>query len=350
LLAVIFLLFGVNTGTSYWVAVGLNVIVHAFTCITLYRAAGEVFGPRVGYYSACALASFSFLFYPLVLLHVLGDYAGWGLFISPNILWYTHLSELAIVLLIWLTLHPPHWAAYGMAWGFVALLNPMVLALAPVFAGRLGVSRGWRYLGLAGLTLALCVTPWLIRNYKVFHYPVFIRDNLGVELRVGNQLGKDGRWNGNLHPNESYLELDRVVQMGELEYTRTCGREALDTIEAHPAEFFRNTIHRIGYWWIGNPMESKHLTKLKFAKYLPQVLFSFLAFWGMGRSLWNKNGNAWLFVAVLLFYPLVYYVTHTWQGFFYQYPTHPEMLALAASALVRGTTYSALYQMGSAKR
>jgi hypothetical protein len=41
-----------------------------------------------------------------------------------------------------------------------------------------------------------------------------------------------------------------------------------------------------------------------------------------------------LFVAVLLFYPLIYYVTHTFEGFTYQYPMHPEMLALAASAVV----------------
>ena len=133
LLAGIFRVFGVFTAASYWVAVAMNIIVHSFTCVVLYWVAGETFGRRRGLYAAMALASFPLLFYALVLLHVLGGYAGVGLFISPNIFWFTHLSELAIVLLIWLTLRQPHWAVYGMAWGTVALINPTVLILAPAF-------------------------------------------------------------------------------------------------------------------------------------------------------------------------------------------------------------------------
>ena len=85
LLAGIFRVFGVFTESSYWVAVSVNIVMHALTCLLLYRVAGEVFGPRVGWYSACALGSFPLLSYPLVVLHVLGStYNGWGLFISPN--------------------------------------------------------------------------------------------------------------------------------------------------------------------------------------------------------------------------------------------------------------------------
>jgi hypothetical protein len=98
-LAGVFRVFGVFTATSYWVGIAVNIVVHALTCIMLYRVAEEVFGPRVGWYSACALASFPLLFYPLVLLHVLGG-SGEGLFLSPNVMWYTHFSELAILLLI----------------------------------------------------------------------------------------------------------------------------------------------------------------------------------------------------------------------------------------------------------
>ena len=341
LLAGIFLIFGAFTLASYYVVIGINIIIHALTCIILDRTAGEVFGARIGSYSAYALACFPLLFYPLVLLHVLGGYAGGGLFIPPNIIWYTHMSELAIVLLIWLTLHPPHWMFYGTAWGLVALLNPTVLALAPAFTVWQFLHRkSWRYLGSAALVAALCVAPWLIRNYSVFHRPVFIRDNFGVELRVGNQPGHNGRWSAELHPDRSDYELGRVVAMGEVEYARVSGQEALYTIQAHPGEFFRSVVLRIGYWWIGNPMESKRLGKLRFLKYLPQLVFSVLGLFGAGRSLWHKNRSALLFVAVLFFYPLIYYVTHTSDGFFYQYPIHPEMLALATSAVIRQNTSS----------
>jgi len=333
LLAGIFLLCGGPTATSYCVAVAVNIIVHAFTCVLLYRTAGEAFGPRVGIYSACALASFPLVFYPLVLLRVLGGYGGLGLFISPNVIWYTHMTEMAIVLLIWLTLHPPHWAVFGTAWGISALLNPTLLALAPAFGWQLENRKGWRYAGLAGLVAVLCVVPWLARNYVVLHHMIFIRDNFGTELRVGNVPGHNGRWDGESHPDRSDYELGRVREMGEVEYSRASAREALQTIRAHPGEFFRSVILRIGYWWVGNPMASSRLGKMRFVKYLPQLIFSILAFIGVGRALRANNRKAFLFVGVLVFYPLIYYVTHTFEGFMYQYPTHPEMLALAISVV-----------------
>lgn len=335
LLAGIFFVFGVFTAASYWVAVAVNIIVHAFTCVVLYWVAGETFGRRMGLFAAMALASFPLLFYPLVLLHVLGGYGGQGLFIPPHMIWYTYLSELAIVFLIWLTLRRPHWTVYGMAWGIMALINPTVLSVAPAFlAWRLWHHReSWRHLGLSVATAALCVAPWLVRNYQVFHRPVFIRDDFGVELRAGNQPGSGGRWSASVHPDQSAYELSRVVKMGEAEYTRVAGQEAMDLIRSRPGEFAQNTILRIAYWWIGNPMESRRLHALRFLKYLPQLTFSLLAFYGAGRSLTHGDRKALLFIAVLAFYPLVYYITHTFHNFFYMYPIQPEMLALAAASV-----------------
>jgi hypothetical protein len=129
--------------------------------------------------------------------------------------------------------------------------------------------------------------------------------------------------------------MNRVVQLGEIRYAQACGEQALETIRARSGEFLRNTILRIGYWWVGTPMQSTRLGKLQFVKYLPQLLFSALALWGVAQALPQKNANALLFVCVLAFYPLIYYVTHVYVGFMYQYPIHPEMLALAASAIFR---------------
>lgn len=341
-LAGIFRVFGVFTATSYRVNMAVNIAVHALACILLYRAAGEVFGQRTGWYSGCALASFPLLFFPLVLLHVLGDSAsGEGLFIPPNEVWYIHFSELAFVLLIWLTLHPPHWIVYGTAWGVVSLLNPTVLAAAPAFVGwRLWHRQSWRYAGLAVAGAAFFVAPWLVRNYLVFHRLTFVRDDFGVELNLGNQVGGSGRWKAEIHPDQSTSESSRVAKVGEAEYARAAGQQALHIIRAHPSEFVRNTILRVGYYWIGTPMKSRRLGNLQFVKYLPALTFSMLAFLGASRALRHKNGNALLFVAVLFFYPLIYYVTHTFSGYFYQYTIHPEMLALATSVVIRDNTPS----------
>ena len=338
LLAGIFRVFGLFTVASYWVAVAANVLVHAFSCVVLYWVAEETFGRRVGLYAGMALASFPLLFYPLVLLHVMGNVnTGAGeLFLPPNAIWNTHLAELAIILLIWLTLRQRHWAVYGTAWGTAALIDPTVLALAPVFlAWRLWHRERWRHLGLAAVTAALCVAPWLVRNYLVFHRPVFIRDGFGIELRVGNQPGGRGLWSANVHPASSAHELSRVIAMGEIEYAQVAGREAMDSIRSRPGEFARNTVLRIVYFWIGTPLTSQRLHALRFVKYLPPLVFSLLAFYGTGRALRHGNRKALLFVAVLFFCPLVHYITHTFGSFSYQYPIQPEMLALAASVVIR---------------
>jgi len=340
LLAGIFRVFGVFTVASYWVAVALNVVVHAFSCVVLYWAAGETYGRRTGLYAAMALASSPLLFYPLALLHVLGDAnTGVGLFIPPNAMWNIYLLELVIILLVWLTLRQAHWAVYGTAWGTAALIDPIILALAPAFlAWRLWHRERWRNLGLAAAAAALCVAPWLVRNYMVFHRPVFIRDNFGIELRAGNQPGSRGQWSANVHPDRSAYELSRVVEMGEVEYARAAGQEAMDSIRSRPGEFARNTILRIAYFWIGTPPTSRRLHALRFLKYVPQLVLTLLAFYGTGRALRRGNRKALLFVAVLLFYPLVHYVTHTFLGFVYQYPIQPEMLALATSVVIRENT------------
>ena len=36
--------------------------------------------------------------------------------------------------------------------------------------------------------------PWLVRDYSVFGEPVFVRDDLGDELRVGNNPQAEGWW------------------------------------------------------------------------------------------------------------------------------------------------------------
>jgi hypothetical protein len=86
---------------------------------------------------------------------------------------------------------------------------------------------------------------------------VFVRDNFGTELRVGNVPGHNGRWDGEVHPDRSDYELGRLRELGEVEYNQASEREAMQTIRAHRGEFFRNVLFRIGYWWAGNPMESK---------------------------------------------------------------------------------------------
>lgn len=338
LLAGIFRVFGVFSLASFRAAMAFNILVHAISCVLLYKVAGQVFGQRVGFYSACTLASFPLLFYPLVLTNLLPGNAVGGaraLFILPTNIWYSCLSELAILLLILCTLDAPHWSVYGFTWGVGALVNPTLLSLAPAFGVHLLSQRKtWRYLALVGCMAALCILPWLARNYLLFHRLIPIRDNFGVQLKLGNQPGQRGLWDARDYPDFNQYELNRLLEMGEASYSAAAGHEAINTIRTHRAEFAGNTVRRVGYWWMGIPVESQRLGNLWFLKNLPLSAFSALALCGVARASRGRNRGALLFGAVLLFYPLVYYVTQTF-SLSYMYPIHPEMLALATSAVLR---------------
>jgi hypothetical protein len=328
LLAGIFRIFGVLSLASYQVAVGLNVLVHAISCVLLYWICKETFGNRQALFAALALGFLPLLTEPLVRLHLPGEH----LFLPPNIVWNTHLTELAILLLIFVTLRQTHWSLYGIVWGASALTNPSVLALVPAFWGwRIRERRQWLDLVLTASTLVLCLTPWLIRNYMVFHRPVFLRDGFGIELRVGNQPGGKGRWTPQAHPAASEYELRRFAEMGELKYAEVSMHEALAVIRARPREFAINTGRRVVYFWLG---PSPTGARLRWLKYLPLLTFCSFTLYGAIIALRNGNRKADLLIAVLVFFPLVYYLTHTTNDLGYQYPIQPEMIALAASVFV----------------
>jgi hypothetical protein len=314
LLAGIFKMFGVLSNASHHVAVGMNILVHAISCVLLYWICQEIFGNRKAPLAALGLALLPLLTESLVRL----DLPGERLFIPPKLVWNTHLTELAVLLLIWVTLRRVNSFIYGIAWGASALANPTVLALVPAFwAWRTREKRQWLDLGLAASALALS-----------------LRDGFGIELRVGNQPGGRGLWTAAAHPSRSQYELRRYTEMGELKYAEVCRNEALAVIRARPLEFAINTARRVIYFWLGPPPTPVRLRTLRFLKYLPAFAFCLLTLCGAISALRTGNRKAQLLIAVLIFFPLVYYITHTGNDLSYQYPIQPEMIALAALPFV----------------
>lgn len=117
-----------------------------------------------------------------------------------------------------------------MCFGGVLLLftpTPALILGAWLVCLRVVSRRSWRQLSFLLMVPVLVVLPWLARNYRVFHKPVFLRDNLGLELAVSNNpcatfsldLNRERTacFTSN-HPNESYEEALRVRTLGEPTY------------------------------------------------------------------------------------------------------------------------------------
>ena len=183
---------------------------------------------------------------------------------------------------------------------------------------------------LASLIFIACITPWLVRNYETFGRFIFIRDNFGTELSLGNRKDADGTWPWYLHPTQDPYAMGQYTSMGELAYVDMCKRQAYDYIKADYGRFAGLCFKRFVYYWNGPPKESKIWWLAEFRNSL-FLASSVLMFWGLGRALRRRKPGAWLLFWLILLYPAIYYAV--FPGPRYRHPIEPEITILGVYLL-----------------
>ncbi|MEJ2186623.1 MAG: hypothetical protein P8Z36_11870 [Gemmatimonadota bacterium] len=206
-----------------------------------------------------------------------------------------------------------HWEAVllGLAAGVSLHLQP---GLLPVLLGCLVFELWWRRgqgnwsgVALVVLGMAVACVPWAVRNQVVLGEPFFIRDNLGLELYVGNHPGAhadidvSSRRGSFRHPRTDLVEAELVRALGEPEYNRTKGRAALAWIRQEPGAFARLTGTRAAYLWLG-PLHDPLLT----GAFSALTLLALAGAWRILPRLTPPQRAALLLP--LATYPLIYYV------------------------------------------
>ena len=317
LIAGVFRAFGVYSRTSAILLLTINSIFSALTCIPIFLIAKRSFSERVAIWSCWTWALL-----PSVI------------FWCTRWVWETSLAALLLALIFWLTLTIEEkdglkpWLQFGLLWAASALTNTTLLSFLPVSGLWVWYHRAKldkRSLGgivLASFIFAACITPWLVRNDRVFGQFVFIRSNFGAELRLGNGPGADGTWMDYLHPTKNVYEMRRYKELGELAYVAERKREAMAYIREDYARFAGLSLRRFFYYWGGVPKASENPVAAFFRKFL-FAASSVLAFWGLGRALRKHKPGAWLFFWLIFSYPLVYYFLFPHPR--YRHPIEPEL-------------------------
>src|SRR5579863_3735574 len=313
----VFRAFGVYSRTSAILLLTINSIFSALTCIPIFLIAKRCFNERVAVWS-----SWTWALLPSVI------------FWCTRWVWETSLAALLLALIFWLTLALADrdglkpWLQFGLLWGVAALTNTTLLSFLPVSGLWVWYHRAKldkRSVGgivLASFIFAASITPWLVRNDRVFGQPVFIRSNFGAELRLGNGPGADGTWMDYLHPTKNVSEMRRYQELGELAYVAERKKEAMAYIREDYARFARLSFQRFIYYWAGLPKAPENLVVAFFRKFL-FAASSALAFWGLGRALRKHKPGAWLFFWLIFSYPLVYYFLFPHPR--YRHPIEPEL-------------------------
>lgn len=336
----VFKVFGVYTAGSAFVLLTLNASLSALTCIPIFFIARRVFGTRVAWWSSWAWA-------------ILAPLSYW----SVHWVWETSLSTLLLAWIVLLTLEMSEsprlrlWLLFGLLWGLAALTNPSVLSVLPFLGGWVCMhnqrhSRSWMLPAIASALLFFAaISPWMVRNYRVFHRVIFIRDNFGAELRLGNGPGAEGIWMEWLHPTQNAVEFQKYSSLGELAYVHQRGEEAVSFIRDNPFRFAGLCAKRFVYFWAGTPRAVnwktgsdawKNIASMVEFRNSGYLALSVLAFGGLWLTIRSGNRAAFLFSTLLLIYPLVYYAVFPHPR--YRHPIEPVMLILAAFLVSQTST------------
>jgi 4-amino-4-deoxy-L-arabinose transferase-like glycosyltransferase len=332
LLAGIFKLFGVYTDASSLVTLTLQSLLSALTCLAVFRLGEKSFSRTVG-----NIAGWVFAFNPL------------AIYVSVEWAWETALSTLLATLVLLAAVHLDGetrlkpWLGFGLLCGFTALTNPAIVAVLPFlwvwlwYRLRRQEAPPIPLLASAALIFLLSVSPWIIRNYIVFHQFIPFRSNFGLELRMGNYPGSMGVRALALHPSQNELELEKYRRMGELAYVAEKKGEALEFIARNPGRFAEFTALRFLMWWTGEewkiPGTSRFATWAAAGQIFGFGVESFLAFVGLVLAWHGRKKDAVPFAILLLCYPVVYYVTHP--EVWFRHPLEPLMVVLCVYALRR---------------
>jgi hypothetical protein len=326
----VFKIFGVYTYASAWVLLSINSLLASLTTIPVYLIARKTFGPRVAIWSTWAWALNPYVWYWSI--HWIWDTTFTPLMLS--LIFLISLELAALELDQW----PGRrgWTMFGALWGVGALANPTMLSFLPFCGLWIWRQRFRRGLpSLAGVVLSsfiffLVLSPWLVRNYRAFGRLVFIRDDFGLQFRLGNNNLADGMLIATLQPNLNKLELEKFELLGEIAYEADCRRLAFDWIRANPRRFAIISVKRFFYYWNGVPRPTGSTAPWDFRSSL-FLASSVLAIWGLVRALRQKRPGAWLFAGLVLTYPTVYYFVYPHAR--YRHPIEPELLILAVFLL-----------------
>ena len=334
IVALVFSIFGVYSTPSALVLFFLQSVFAGLAAVCLLNLGTRFLSRTVG-----LLAGFGWALYPS------------SLFESTAQVWY---SELSILLLLAIILFATtltsqrlqfRMAILGGLSGVLLLTDSSMLSYAVIIPVWVLVSRripwkAWAWpLAAWSLAAVVVVSPWALRNWRMFDSPNVLKSNFGLELFFGNNPFSSG---GTLDSERrqaltavlSPTEFARMQDGMEQLYYAHLRQEAIAWIQGHPLAFLRLTAIRIWNYWgkfpSSGPDRFRHYSWFHFVWYLPVVLLAVAG--ALDRSKWRAE--LFLLMLFLLVYPLPYYITHV-QLYRYRYPVEPILILLAAVPVAR---------------
>lgn len=309
---------GGQTWTYHILVYLFNAVVSAVGVVGAAVLASRLFDGSIG-----RLTGLLLVFYPPSVYYACNSTSD-ATMVSTILIWIVAVSQQAPALqrrtTIWL----------GALVGLGACLNPSTLVVSGIAVGvRTAGLPGWGNRMRTSLTIVVVAgaiaAPWIIRNRVVFGEFVFLRSNFGALLWAGNHGAGGARHGSSFLPAFSAL-LPELKQVGEPELSRRCKARAFEWITAHPVACARATIERAVLFWSKEVFMGAFPEVTAITTGLPFMLGAIGCV-----AAWRRGWRIGLPLAIILSYPLVYYVTLVEAR--YRYPIEPFVLMFSTVSM-----------------
>ncbi len=355
LLAAVFKLFGVYTLKSGWVILTINSIFSAATAVAIYEIAWRCFGRTAQGLKVALWSAWLWALYPAAMQYAVKWV--WDMALTAFLFAWVLVLALRIRGIGNSNASPQPttsnqqpttpWLLFGLLWGLIALSNSSLLTFLPAcglwivwpalhrlgapFMARSdmgGIKSAFTGPILAALLCIAVISPWVIRNWVVFHAFVPMRSNFGAELYEATIFSNDGfPWMATLPLAESAPEFRRYERLGEIAYSKQQGEIAKAKIRAHPDLFARNALRRVYFFWISVPHPTDAGVSVEAIRRINFSFTSFAGLLGLALAIRRRIPAAWLFFWAFAIIPFIYYFVTVQARF--RHPLEPIICILA---------------------
>jgi hypothetical protein len=154
-------------------------------------------------------------------------------------IWFTFLLSTGVAMIVWATERRTYWQLFaaGCVFGLAVLTKPQTILLPATVLLVVTWKREppkaiVRHAVAVYVTLAMTIIPWTVRNCLAFGQFVFVSNNGGINLLIGNS---PGQWHSNGFMWTDRLRRIVTTQTDEIARDRLARDAALEYITRHPA-------------------------------------------------------------------------------------------------------------------
>jgi 4-amino-4-deoxy-L-arabinose transferase-like glycosyltransferase len=199
-----------NTPTAHWSFIYPPYLAAVYAIVGYHPLAARLFQGAMGVMLICLLIY-------LIGRRVVNEETGlvgaglaavYGYFIYYNAALMTETFFIVLVLLtLYLSIElkenptPIGWVGLGLSLGLASLLRQTVLLFVPFLLFWLFLelrARGIRWWYFTVVVVILLISPWTLRNYRVYHHFLLLNSNAGYALYASNNPNMGTDWRNDL--------------------------------------------------------------------------------------------------------------------------------------------------------